>query len=81
MIRFSPTPTIPPTASATWSSGDTILQVPLLLFHQVEAGRHHVGGQGILRAKVQGEVAWQLPTGVLTYWRGRLTEIAYDLEK
>jgi hypothetical protein len=31
-----------------------------------------------IRIPLEGEVAWQLPTGPSPYWRGRITEIAYE---
>ncbi len=31
-----------------------------------------------MRIPTEGEVAWELPTGPLPYWRGRMTNIAYD---
>jgi hypothetical protein len=31
-----------------------------------------------MRIPVRGEVEWFLPEGPLVYWRGRITEIAYD---
>jgi hypothetical protein len=35
--------------------------------------------RGGMRIPLEGEVEWQLPTGPLPYWRGRITEIAYEL--
>lgn len=32
-----------------------------------------------LQVPLEGEVAWLLPEGVKPYWRGRITEIAYEL--
>jgi hypothetical protein len=34
-----------------------------------------------MRIPLEGDVAWQLPTGPLPYWRGRITEIAYELAR
>ena len=31
-----------------------------------------------VRIPLQGEVEWKLPDGALEYWRGRITEIAFD---
>lgn len=31
-----------------------------------------------MRIPLEGEVAWQLPSGPWPYWRGRITEIAYQ---
>jgi hypothetical protein len=35
--------------------------------------------RGCMRIPLEGEVEWQLPTGPSPYWRGRITEIAYEL--
>jgi hypothetical protein len=32
-----------------------------------------------MRVPLEGEVAWHLPGGPLPYWRGRITEMAYEL--
>lgn len=37
-----------------------------------------VGG---MRVPLEGEVAWLLPSGRLPYWRGRITEIDYELAR
>ena len=34
-----------------------------------------------IRIPLEGEVAWQLPTGPLPYWRGRITEISYEFAR
>jgi hypothetical protein len=31
-----------------------------------------------MRIPLEGEVAWELPEGVWPYWRGRITQIAYE---
>ena len=31
-----------------------------------------------LRVPIEGEVAWELPTGFLPYWRGRIAKIRYE---
>jgi hypothetical protein len=31
-----------------------------------------------IRIPLEGEVAWELPEGVWLYWRGRVTQIAYE---
>ena len=36
------------------------------------------GERGGMRVPLDGEVAWLLPTGAMPYWRGRITEIAYE---
>jgi len=38
----------------------------------------HRGG---MRIPLEAEVEWQLPDGPLPYWRGRITEIAYELAR
>lgn len=35
--------------------------------------------RGSIRIPLEGEVAWELPEGLRPYWRGRITEITYDL--
>lgn len=34
--------------------------------------------RGGMRVPLEGEVAWELPEGSWPYWRGRVTEIAYQ---
>lgn len=34
-----------------------------------------------MRIPLEGEVAWQLPQGLLPYWRGRITEMAYGFAR
>jgi hypothetical protein len=34
-----------------------------------------------VRIPLQGEVAWELADGLRPYWRGRITDIAYDLAR
>lgn len=34
-----------------------------------------------MRIPLEGEVTWQLPEGPLPYWRGRITEIAYEFAR
>lgn len=34
-----------------------------------------------IRIPIEGEVAWQLPDGPLPYWRGRITNIAYEFAR
>ena len=34
-----------------------------------------------MRVPLEGEVEWQLPGGPLPYWRGRITEMAYELAR
>jgi hypothetical protein len=34
-----------------------------------------------MRVPLEGEVAWHLPGGPLPYWRGRITEMAYELAR
>jgi hypothetical protein len=31
-----------------------------------------------MRIPLEGEAAWELPEGVWPYWRGRVTQIAYE---
>jgi hypothetical protein len=31
-----------------------------------------------MRVPLEGEVAWMLPAGPKTYWRGRITGIVYE---
>lgn len=52
--------------------GDRVLPTPWL-------GRwsHYERRQGML-VPTTGEVAWLLPEGALSYWRGRLVDVAYD---
>jgi len=38
----------------------------------------HYEERGGMRVPLDGEVAWVLPDGAKPYWRGRLTEIAFD---
>jgi len=35
--------------------------------------------KGDMRIPLEGEVAWELSNGLWPYWRGRTTEITYDL--
>ena len=37
--------------------------------------------RGGMRIPLQGEVAWLLPDGPLPYWRGRITDIVYELAR
>lgn len=37
--------------------------------------------RGGMRVPLEGEVAWQLPAGVMPYWRGRLTHASYELAR
>ena len=39
------------------------------------------GDHGGVRVPAAGEVAWLLPEGRQTYWRGRLASIAYDVAR
>ncbi len=34
-----------------------------------------------MRVPLEGEVAWVLPQGTRPYWRGRITEISYELAR
>lgn len=34
-----------------------------------------------MRIPLEGEVTWQLPEGPLPYWRGRITELAYEFAR
>jgi hypothetical protein len=34
-----------------------------------------------IRIPIEGEVAWELPDGPLPYWRGRITNIAYEFAR
>ena len=36
---------------------------------------------GGMQVPLDGEVAWLLPDGAKPYWRGRITEIAYEFSK
>lgn len=37
--------------------------------------------RGGMRVPLEGEVAWLLPEGAKPYWRGRITEIAYEFAR
>jgi hypothetical protein len=39
------------------------------------------GERSGVRIPLQGEVAWLTPSGRLPYWRGRIIEISYELER
>jgi hypothetical protein len=34
-----------------------------------------------MQIPLEGEVAWLLPEGPKPYWRGRITDIAYELAR
>jgi hypothetical protein len=34
-----------------------------------------------MRIPLEGEIEWQLPGGPVPYWRGRITEMAYELAR
>jgi len=37
--------------------------------------------RGGMRVPLDGEVAWMLPEGAKPYWRGRITEVAYEFAR
>jgi len=55
--------------------GDKVIPTPWhgRVWNYAESGR--------MQVPLDGEVAWLLPEGAKAYWRGRITEIAYEFAR